>query len=54
MEICNELLLLRRDHVYEGDGGDMSPQCLDRGGHDIFCLPQHFVIKSNVSVQISW
>jgi len=36
------------------DGGDMSPQLLDRGGHNIFCPPQHFVIKSNVVVQISW
>jgi len=24
-----------------------------RGGHNIFCLPQHFVMKSNVVVQIS-
>ena len=30
----------------------MSPQLLDRGGHTIFCPPKHFVIKSNVVVQI--
>jgi len=37
-----------------GDGGDMSPQLLDSGGHNIFCPSQHFVMKSNVVVQISW
>jgi len=35
-----------RDRVNGGTG-------LDRGGHNIFCLPRHFVIKSNVVVQIS-
>jgi len=36
-----------------GGRGDMPPQLLDRG-HNIFCTPQQFVIKSNVFVQISW
>jgi len=39
---------------FMGGRGDMSPQLLDSLGHTIFCPPQHFVIKSNVFVQISW
>ena len=39
---------MARDRVYGG------AQLFDRGGHNIFCPPQHFVIKNNVVVQISW
>jgi len=31
----------------------MSPQQLDKGGHNVYCPPKHFVIKNNVVVQIS-
>ena len=37
-----------------GNGETCPPQLLDRGRHNIFCPPQHFVMKSNVVVQISW
>ena len=32
----------------------MSPPTFGQWGHNIVCPPQHFVIKTNVVVQISW
>ena len=40
-----------RDQVY---GGGHVPPNFWTGGHNIVCPPQHFVIKSNVIVRISW
>jgi len=34
-------------------GGEMSTPTTGQGGHNIFCTPQHFVMKTNVVVQIS-
>jgi len=42
-----------RDEFMGGRGGH-GPQLLDKGGHNIVSPPQHFVMKSNVVVQISW
>ena len=39
-----------RDRVY----GGTRPPNFWTGGHNIFCPPQYFVIKSDVFVQISW
>ena len=33
--------------------GEHIPQRLDKGGHNIICPCQYFVIKNNVVVQIS-
>jgi len=37
-----------------GGRGTCLPNVWTEGGHNIFCPPQHFVMKSNVVVQISW
>ena len=42
------------EFIRDRDVGDLSPPTFGRGGHNIFCHPQYFVIKSNVVVQISW
>ena len=36
-----------------GGWGGHIPPTFGQGGHNIFCPPQHFEIKSNVFVQIS-
>ena len=40
------------DRVYGGLGGHVPPT-FGQGEHNIVCPPQHFVVKSNVVVQIS-
>jgi len=35
-----------------GGRGEHVPPTFGQGGHNIFCFPQHFVMKSNVVVQI--
>jgi len=41
------MMAVGRDRVQEG----MSPQLLSKGGHNIFCLPEYFVMKNNEVVQ---
>jgi len=36
-----------------GTGGHFPPP-FGQGGYNIFCPPQHFVMKSNVVGEISW
>jgi len=46
-----KILGVAMDRVYGGLGGHVPPT-FGQGEHNIVCPPQHFVVKSNVVVQI--
>jgi len=47
------LACIEQEPSLRGGGRDMSLTTFGQGGHNIFS-PQHFVIKNNVVLRISW